>query len=290
MDAVIVASQNLAGLSSSVRPRPRSDALVKAGAARRSHSRRCSCWPLRFGSSASGTAFPFSAPRTPTSGTSSRAPGAMVHGGGLDPHWFDYPTLVMYLRRRRSRRGSDEPSYLTAQASSLVGDCARRRRGRVVARRPRRTGPVAGVGRAAAVAAVDDVRRLLRMAVTDVPLTVGVTVALALMVSAGSSSPGSPSALAASAKYPGDHPARAARRRPRWGRWRRLAVGVVRRSSRSRRRARMCRLDFRPGRRATRWRVERWRARAAGSASRTTSCVRIAFVGTRSGTASAPRS
>ena len=21
----------------------------------------------------------------------------MVHGGGLDPHWFDYPTLLMYL-------------------------------------------------------------------------------------------------------------------------------------------------------------------------------------------------
>ena len=22
---------------------------------------------------------------------------AMTHGGGLDPHWFDYPTLTMYL-------------------------------------------------------------------------------------------------------------------------------------------------------------------------------------------------
>ena len=21
----------------------------------------------------------------------------MVHGGGLDPHWFDYPSLLMYL-------------------------------------------------------------------------------------------------------------------------------------------------------------------------------------------------
>jgi hypothetical protein len=37
----------------------------------------------------------------------------MTHGGGLDPHWFDYPTLVMYLLAP-FQAWQHEPSYLIA--------------------------------------------------------------------------------------------------------------------------------------------------------------------------------
>src|SRR5204863_4877148 len=43
----------------------------------------------------------------------------MVHGGGLDPHWFDYPSLLMYLLAPfQAWQGS--PSYLTARVVVLV--------------------------------------------------------------------------------------------------------------------------------------------------------------------------
>ena len=38
----------------------------------------------------------------------------MVHGGGLDPHWFDYPTLLLYVLAP-FQAWQDEPSYLTAR-------------------------------------------------------------------------------------------------------------------------------------------------------------------------------
>ena len=38
----------------------------------------------------------------------------MVHGSGLDPHWFDYPTLVLYVFAPfQAWQGG--PSYLTAR-------------------------------------------------------------------------------------------------------------------------------------------------------------------------------
>src|SRR4051812_46125585 len=43
----------------------------------------------------------------------------MVHGGGLDPHWFDYPTLVMYLIAP-FQAWQSHPSYLAARAVVLV--------------------------------------------------------------------------------------------------------------------------------------------------------------------------
>src|SRR4029078_8218288 len=44
---------------------------------------------------------------------------AMTHGGGLDPHWFDYPTLTMSLLAPFQAWHS-EPSYLTARVTILV--------------------------------------------------------------------------------------------------------------------------------------------------------------------------
>jgi 4-amino-4-deoxy-L-arabinose transferase-like glycosyltransferase len=148
---------------------------------------------------------------------------AMTHGAGLDPHWFDYPTLVMYLLAP-FQAWQHEPSYLTARfvlvAIALGGVAAAWWLGRAA------YGPVAGFVAAAAVAVEATSVAYSRMAVTDVPLTVGVTVALALMVSGRIELAGLAVGLAASAKYPGMillAPLVAAA----WGRWRRLAIGVA---------------------------------------------------------------
>jgi 4-amino-4-deoxy-L-arabinose transferase-like glycosyltransferase len=147
---------------------------------------------------------------------------AMTHGGGLDPHWFDYPTLVIYVLAP-FQAWQDEPSYLTARlemvAIALAGVAAAWWLGRAA------YGPVAGFVAAAAVAVETTYVAYSRMAVTDVPLTVGVTVALALMVSGRIELAGLAVGLAASAKYPGIillAPLVAAA----WGRWRRLAIAV----------------------------------------------------------------
>src|SRR5437588_12764133 len=72
----------------------------------------------------------------------------MVHGGGLDPHWFDYPTLVMYLLAP-FQAWQHAPSYLTARIVVLVlgvlGVAAAWWLGR------RAYGPTAGLVAAAAV-------------------------------------------------------------------------------------------------------------------------------------------
>ena len=51
----------------------------------------------------------------------------LVHGGGGDPHRFDYPTLLMYLNAP-FQAWHDEPSYLTARLVAV----------RLSARRPSR--------------------------------------------------------------------------------------------------------------------------------------------------------
>jgi len=145
---------------------------------------------------------------------------AMTHGGGLDPHWFDYPTLTMYLLAPFQAWHS-EPSYLTARLTILVlalgGIAASWWLGR------RAYGPLAGFVAAVAVAVETTYVAYSRMSVTDVPLTLGVAVALALMVSGRIELAGLVVGLAASAKYPGVlllAPLVAAA----WGRWRRLAI------------------------------------------------------------------
>jgi len=148
---------------------------------------------------------------------------AMVHGGGLDPHWFDYPTLVMYLLAPL-QAWQDDPSYLAARLTMVVvalgGVAAAWWLGQ------RAYGPLAGFVAAAATAVETTHVAYSRMAVTDVPLTLGVAVGLALMDSGRIELAGFAVGLAASAKYPGIlllAPLVAAA----WGRWRRLATGLA---------------------------------------------------------------
>ena len=147
----------------------------------------------------------------------------MVHGGGLDPHWFDYPTLLMYLLAPfQAWHGA--PSYLTARlvvlALALSAIAAAWWLGQ------RAYGVTAGAVAAAVVAVETTEVAYSRMAVTDVPLTLGVAVALALLVGGQIELGGLVVGLATSIKYPGVlllvPLAVAAYRQPR-----RLAVGIL---------------------------------------------------------------
>jgi hypothetical protein len=124
----------------------------------------------------------------------------MVHGGGLDPHWFDYPTLLMYLLAPfQAWQGA--PSYLTARIVVLVLAL-----GAVAAAwwlGQRAYGLTAGAVAAAVVAVETTEVAYSRMAVTDVPLTLGIAVALALLVGGQIELGGLVAGLATSIKYPG---------------------------------------------------------------------------------------
>jgi 4-amino-4-deoxy-L-arabinose transferase-like glycosyltransferase len=117
----------------------------------------------------------------------------------------------------------DEPSYLAARLTMVViavgGVAAAWWLGQ------RAYGTLAGFV-AAAVTAVETTHvAYSRMSVTDVPLTLGVTVALALMISGRIELAGLVVGLATSAKYPGIlllAPLVVAA----WGAWRRLAIAV----------------------------------------------------------------
>jgi 4-amino-4-deoxy-L-arabinose transferase-like glycosyltransferase len=147
---------------------------------------------------------------------------AMVHGQGLDPHWFDYPSLLLYLLAP-FQAWQDDPSYLTARlvvvAFGVGAVAAAWWLGRVS------YGKTAGLV-AAAVVAVETVGvAYSHMAVTDVPMTALITVSLALAVTGRLEWAGVAAGLAASAKYPAAFlvvPLVVAA----WGRWRRLAVSI----------------------------------------------------------------
>jgi 4-amino-4-deoxy-L-arabinose transferase-like glycosyltransferase len=147
----------------------------------------------------------------------------MSHGAGFDPNWFDYPTLLMYLLAP-FQNWSDEPSYLAARlvvvALSLAGIVAAWWLG------GRAYGLLAGFV-AAAVTAVATVHvEYSRMAVTDVPLTLGTAVTLALLVKRQLIPAGIAIGLTASVKYPGFVllvPLVVAG----WGQWRRLAAAAA---------------------------------------------------------------
>ena len=147
----------------------------------------------------------------------------MVHGGGLDPHWFDYPTLLMYLLAPfQAWQGS--PSYLTARLVVLVLAL-----GAIAAAwwlGQRSYGVTAGAVAAALVAVETTEVAYSRMAVTDVPLTLLVGVSLAFLVGGRIELGGLAAGLAMSIKYPGAlllvPLAVAAYRQPR-----RLAVGAA---------------------------------------------------------------
>ncbi|MFL5937772.1 MAG: glycosyltransferase 87 family protein [Gaiellaceae bacterium] len=147
----------------------------------------------------------------------------MSHGGGLDPHFFDWPTLVMYAVAP-FQAWHAAPSYLAGRfvivAFALGGVAAAWWLGSAA------YGVVAGAV-AAAVTAVETTHvAFSHAAVTDVPLTSLVTVALALLVTGRLEWAGAAIGLATAAKYPG-----ALALVPlvvvSWRRWRRLAVSVA---------------------------------------------------------------
>lgn len=147
----------------------------------------------------------------------------MVHGGGLDPNWFDYPTLVIYLISP-FQAWEDAPSFLSGRIVIVVlalgAVAASWWLGRMA------YGGLAGAV-AAAVVAVDSTHVLYsHMAVTDVALTLGVAASLALMVSGRLEWAGLAAGLATGAKYPGIFllaPLVVAG----WRQWRRLVVAVA---------------------------------------------------------------
>jgi 4-amino-4-deoxy-L-arabinose transferase-like glycosyltransferase len=146
----------------------------------------------------------------------------MVHGGGLDPNWFDYPTLVMYVLAP-FQAWQDAPSILTARlvivAFGLLAVAATWWLGR------KAYGTLAAAIGAVAVAVETTHVGYSHMAVTDVPLTAGIAASLALMISGRLEWAGLAAGLATGAKYPGVFllaPLVVAG----WGRWRRLTISA----------------------------------------------------------------
>jgi len=124
----------------------------------------------------------------------------VVHGGGLDPGWYDYPSLI-FLVLAPTQIGLDEPSYGAARVVAVLvgvlGVAAAWWLGRAA------YGSAAGVTGAVGVAVATTHVAYSRMAVTDVLLTLGVTVTLALLVTGRIEWAGVAAGLAVSAKYPG---------------------------------------------------------------------------------------
>jgi glycosyl transferase family 87 len=124
----------------------------------------------------------------------------VVHGGGLDPGWYDYPSLL-FLVLAPTQLGFDEPSYGAARVVAVLlgvlGVAAAWWLGRVA------YGKAAAITGAVVVAVATTHVAYSRMAVTDVLLTLGVTVTLALLVTGRLEWAGVAAGLAASAKYPG---------------------------------------------------------------------------------------
>jgi len=145
----------------------------------------------------------------------------LVHGGGGDPHWFDYPTLLMYVNAP-FQAWQHQPSFLTARIVAVAIGLAAIAAAWWLGRRAYGTGVVP----AAVVAVCTTEVAYSRVAVTDVPLTLGVAVALALMVKGRIELAGVAVGLATGFKYPGVFllvPLVVAG----WGRWGRLASGIV---------------------------------------------------------------
>ena len=146
----------------------------------------------------------------------------MVHGFGLDPHWFDYPTLVLYAQAP-FQAWNESPSLLTARIVTVLFGLAAVAAAWWLGRRA--YGTMAGAVGAAVVAVQTTSVAYSHAAVTDVPLEAGVAAALALMVSDRLLLAGLVAGLATSAKYPGLFllvPLVVAG----WGRWRRLAESI----------------------------------------------------------------
>jgi hypothetical protein len=148
----------------------------------------------------------------------------LVHGGGGDPHWFEYPTLLMYVNAP-FQAWQAEPSYLTARIVGVVLALGAVAGTWWLGRRAYGTATAGAV--AAAVVAVCTIHvAYSHAAVTDVPLTLGIAVALALMVKGRLELAGVAVGLSMGFKYPGVFllvPLVVAG----WQRWGRLAVSIV---------------------------------------------------------------
>jgi len=124
----------------------------------------------------------------------------MVHGGGLDPGWYDYPSLVIEALAP-AQLGLDDPSYLAGRlvvvAFGVAGVGAAWWLG------ARAYGTVAGFVAGAFTAVATTHVAYSRTAVTDVPFTTLATVSLGLMVTRRLELAGLAAGLAAAAKYPG---------------------------------------------------------------------------------------
>jgi hypothetical protein len=124
----------------------------------------------------------------------------MIHGGGLDPRWFDYPSLLLYVLAP-FQAWQASPSVLTARVVVVVLGL-----GAVAATwwlGRRAYGTLAGVVAAAVVAVETTHVAYSHMAVTDVLLAAGIAVALALMIAGRLEWAGLAVGLATGAKYPG---------------------------------------------------------------------------------------
>ena len=147
----------------------------------------------------------------------------MTHGGGLDPHFFDWPTLVTYALAP-FQAWHAQPSYLTGRlvivAFAVAGVAAAWWLGSAA------YGTVAAAVAAAVTAVATTHVTFSHAAVTDVPLTTLVTVALALLVTGRLELAGVAIGLAGAAKYPG-----ALVLVPlvvvAWRQWRRLALSLA---------------------------------------------------------------
>jgi hypothetical protein len=148
----------------------------------------------------------------------------MAHGGGLDPHFFDYPTLLMYVEAP-FQAWQDEPSLLTARIVVLVLGLGSIAATWWLARRAYGSAICGAV--AAAIVAVCTVHvAYSRESVADVPLMLGIAVALGLIVTGRIELAGVAAGLATGFKYPGVFLA-APLVVAGWGQWRRVAVGLV---------------------------------------------------------------
>jgi 4-amino-4-deoxy-L-arabinose transferase-like glycosyltransferase len=147
----------------------------------------------------------------------------MTHGGGLDPHFFDWPTLVTYALAP-FQAWHAQPSYLTGRlvivAFAVAGVGAAWWLGSAA------YGTVAAAVAAVVTAVATTHVTFSHAAVTDIPLTTLVTVALALLVTGRVELAGVAIGLAAAAKYPG-----ALVLVPlvvvAWKKWRRLALSLA---------------------------------------------------------------
>jgi len=147
----------------------------------------------------------------------------IAHGHGLDPHWYDYPSLLMYVLAPLQAlygHASFGAARGVAVAIGLGGVAAAWWLGRCA------YGRGAGLVGAATVAVATTHVAYSREAVTDVPMTLAVTFSLALMLSGRLEWAGLAVGLSAAFKYPG-----AVALVPLvvagWGRWRALARAGV---------------------------------------------------------------